>query len=197
MYTSKLPVHLRTYVLLLLVLALSLTGTGCTNVSPRYSVSSDNALALRDLSSQTSTKIRTGQFQGEDTSESCRGGSFEPPDHETFAFFIGEAFRDEFILSNVYAKNAPIVLSGRLIDIYLDAGMGEGSWEIEMEISVTGQPPFIIKEKHFFEGGFAAITVCENARSAFVPAVQDFVAAVIAHPTFRSTFSITEKSDGE
>ena len=57
-----------------------------------------------------------------------------------------------------------------------------------MEISITGQPPFIIKEKHFFEGGFAAMTVCENARNAFVPAVQDFVAAVIAYPSFRSSF---------
>jgi len=189
MYKKNSSVQIIAYVSLLFVAALSLSG--CTNVSPRYSSSSDNVLVLRDIRDQSVAKIRTGQFLGEKTSESCRGGSFEPPDHDTFAFFIGEAFRDEFILSDIYAKDASIKLSGRLKEVYLDAGMGEGIWEIEMEMTVLDQPPFTVKVQHFFEGGFAAITVCENARNAFIPAVQDFVAAVIAHPTFQRSFSAT------
>ncbi len=121
----------------------------------------------------------------------CRAfNPLSPPDNATFASFIGGAFKDEFIIANVYTENSPIELTGRLINIDMDsAGMTTGRWTIEMEMAVPESPPFVVKTVYPFKSGFAAYTVCENARNALVPAVQEFVKSVISHPTFRGVFS--------
>ena len=90
-------------VLLLLVVLLS----GCsTYAASRYSISTDNVVALRTLNGKT---INIGAFSSSQPGQSeimCRGvGPIKTPDGEPFSEFIRKALTDELRMANAFSPN--------------------------------------------------------------------------------------------
>lgn len=169
-----------------LVVFMLLAIQGCTNVAPRYAASSENVMELRNLNAS----IELGLFTGGPDKVNCRSfNPMAPPDGETFAEFIRKAFQEELQMAGAHSPGSPTVLTGKVLNVDLDSGMGTGRWTIAVEIAVSGSAPFVVETGYEFEGGFAAFTVCENARNSMVPAVQEFVRDVIIHESFQNSIS--------
>ncbi|MDK9717108.1 MAG: hypothetical protein OEL57_04265 [Trichlorobacter sp.] len=70
--------------------------TGCAPaITQRYGVSSKNMLLLRDIASNSQTKVSVGKFEGDSTSVGCRGASMSPPENMTFASYLRNALIEE------------------------------------------------------------------------------------------------------
>lgn len=87
------------------VLVIAFTLTGCANFATgRYSISTDNAVALRSLSG---TQVNVGNFTDkENISEiACHfHGPVTTLDGETFASFIQKAFTDELKMAGIIRR---------------------------------------------------------------------------------------------
>ncbi len=158
----------------------------CSGTSPRYSASSDNVIALRSLGSGNSSKVRLGTFTGDQKSTMCRlETSITLPEGETFSTYIKGAFKNEFVIADIYNGDAAVELSGRLINVEVDS-VGTGTWNLAMEFTVSGKPPFTVKVSYPYRSAYAAYQACRNAMNALPMAVQELIHEVVQHPSFQS-----------
>ncbi|MDD2337884.1 MAG: hypothetical protein PHD01_15080 [Geobacteraceae bacterium] len=166
-------------VFFVLVIAFSLTG--CANFATgRYSISTDNAVALRSLSG---TQINVGSFTDkENISEiACHyHGPVTTLDGETFASFIQKAFTDELKMAGIYSKTAPVTITGRLDRIdYSTAFASE--WELMLTLYASTGKSVTVSENYKYTGSVFAAPggECVQAALAFVPAVQNLIGKII------------------
>ena len=113
------------------VAAIAALVCGCSTYSAsRYSISTDNVVALRSLNGTT---VNIGAFTASipgQTEIMCRGvGPIKTPDGETFADYVRKALLDELRIANAYSSSAPITIKGNLDAIDFSSGGGPGtSW---------------------------------------------------------------------
>ncbi len=168
-------------VLVVVMLLLS----ACSGTTPRYSASSDNVIELRSLGSRNSSKVRLGNFTGDQKSTMCRlQTSITLPEEETFSGYIKGAFKNEFVIADIYDEDAAVELSGRLVGVEVDS-VGTGTWNLEMEFTVSGKSPFTVKVSYPYRSAYAAYQACRNAMNALPMAVQELVHKVVQHPSFQ------------
>ncbi len=110
--------------------------------------------------------------------------SITPPNGESFAAYIKGAFKNEFVVSDIYDEGAGIELSGRLINAEVDS-VGTGTWSLEMEFSVSGKSPFTIKVSYPYRSAYIAYQACRNAMNALPAAVQELIHKVVQNPSFQ------------
>jgi hypothetical protein len=165
----------------LIVLFFALFLAGCGNyATDRYSISTDNAVALRSYSV---TKINVGDFVDEEnlSSIACQyHGPVTTLDGETFASFLQKAFTDELKMAGIYSKEAPVTISGRLDEIDYSTAFSI-SWELKLTlISSTGKSATVSKTYKYKGSIFGTPGgECAQAALAFVPAVQNLNAKII------------------
>jgi len=166
---------------MIIVLATVVFLSGCANFATgRYSISTDNAVALRSLSG---TQVNVGNFTDKDNiSEiACHfHGPVTTLDGETFASFIQKAFTDELKMAGIYSKTAPITITGRLDKIDYTTAFGS-EWELLLTLNSSNGKSVTISENYKYTGSVFAAPggECAQAALAFVPAVQNLIGKII------------------
>jgi hypothetical protein len=136
--------------------------------------------------------IVLGEFTGGTSSVSCRDqfilvGSKESEKDNGYALYIRKAFQDELTSAGVKAGLPSSKISLKLLNVDTHCGIFQGAyWTLEAEVKIEGKAPFIVKSKRDFEFSMSGKQIVEDAAKAFPSSVQAFIAAVIAHPTFRA-----------
>lgn len=171
---------------LLIVAALALSA--CTHVTPQYGASIENVDALRTLGS-SGVKLSVAPFATFEpglASISCRAaGPVAPPGDQTYEQYIQQAIVGELKLSSTYSEASPVKLDGHLDYITFNSNIGAGKWQIDMTFSGPGVTPFTINTLYPFSTNFVADIACNQVANALPPAVQELVAKLIAHPSFK------------
>jgi hypothetical protein len=167
-------------------LVATLALAGCAVPFPGYSISSNNVLAIRG----TQRSVELGDFLGNQTTSSCRLRKIGPDADRTFAQYIRAAFTDELVIAGPPPLRERSTVSVRITDVNVDCGNIWSSWTIEGEVRITNQLPYKVKVVRDFDGSFLADVVWARANQAFVPTVQEFIAAIMANPAYRSEFTV-------
>ena len=161
--------------------------TGCSSYTTgRYSVSTENIMALRDLKANS---VSVGAFSGTKAGQrelTCRGiYPIRTADGEPFSDFIRKAFIDEFRIANAYATTSPLVITGN-ID-HLDFSSVSGNMEIALTIIMSNGKSIDVNESYSFPTSFFDdANACGQAAQAFIPTVQNIVGKVLKSPEFSS-----------
>lgn len=177
--------HYWLYTAIILCCSLAVLFNGCAPaIGQRYYSSAKNTVALRDLAALPAKKLRVGAFEGGPETVSCRLASISPPDRQSFAAFIRDAFIDELSLAGLIADKSGPELRGTIKSMDVDCNVGTGVWAIEFEYSLEGTPLVAVKSDYEFEGAYYGLTVFNNAQQALVPAVQELLRKIVTSPDF-------------
>lgn len=171
------------------VVLVAITLTGCAQV-PRYTVSPHNVVSIRDARNN----ISLGEFSGGGSSVSCRDqfifADFNGKEAEkanAYALYIRRAFEQELTSAGVKPGLPSSKISLKLLNVDTHCGIFQGAyWTLEAEVTIEGKAPFTVKSQRDFEHSMSGTQIVEDAAKAFPSSVQAFIAAVIAHPTFRT-----------
>tara|TARA_R110000868_G_C10621602_1_gene742348 strand:+ start:117 stop:659 length:543 start_codon:yes stop_codon:yes gene_type:complete len=166
------------------IVGLSTLATGCsTYSSSRYSINTDNVVALRDLKGK---KINVGSFTATKSGTKqimCRGvGPIKTPDGETFSEFVKKGLVDELKVAGLYSVNAPVTLTGNLDKV--DFSSASGNWSLALTIHSSNGKSFSVAEKYAFTSSFYGETACNQTAQALMPAVQDLLGKVVRSSKF-------------
>jgi hypothetical protein len=169
-------------VLLLATISLNACSTYAVQ---RYSISTDNVMALKEIKD---TKINVGTFSSTQNglnSITCRGvGPIKTPDGETYSEYIRKALIDELKIAEVYSADAPITLTGQLNSI--DFSSNSGVWNISLTINSSNSRSMTASESYSYTTSFYGETACNQTAQAVMPAVQDLIGKVVRNPEFKS-----------
>ena len=166
-------------VLLLLVLL-----SGCSTYSAhRYSVSTDNVVALRTLSEKT---LNVGPFTAAEPGQNqimCRGvGPIKTPDGEPFSEFVRKALVDELRMANAFSPAAPVTLTGNLDRI--DFSSAGGNWNLALTVISSNGKSMTVTEEFKYTSSWYGETACNQTAQALVPAVQNLIGKLVRSPDF-------------
>ncbi len=166
----------------IVVLLIALILTGCGNFATgRYTISTDNAVALRSFSG---SPINVGNFTDKEnlSAIACHThGPVSTLDGETFASFIQKAFTDELKMAGLYSKAAPVTITGNLDHIDYTTALGH-QWDLTLTLNSSTGKSATVSEIYKYSGSVFAAPGAEYAQAAlaFVPAVQNLNAKIIA-----------------
>jgi hypothetical protein len=173
----------------LVTLLLAVLVASCSHVAPRYSISANNVEGIRTVSSDGTNKIGVASFSTFEpglSSIMCRGaGPVRPPDDLTFEKYIEEAIASELKLARAFSSESPVRLQGKLEYITFNSNIFNGKWQIDMTFSGDSVEPFTIKSIYEFSTNYVANTACTQVATALPQAVQELVAKLVSHPSFR------------
>jgi hypothetical protein len=169
---------------LLVLIAVTMLASGCSTYSAsRYSISTDNIMALKSLDGKT---LNVGVFSATTPGQKeimCRGvGPIKTPDGEAFADYVRKAFLDELKISNVYSSSAPVTITGNLDAI--DFSSNSGNWNLALTVKVSNEKTMSVSESYSYTTSFYGETACNQTAQAFMPAVQNLVGKVVRSPEF-------------
>lgn len=168
---------------------LSVVLSGCSTYSiSRYSISTDNVVALRTLNGKT---LNVGSFTATNPGQKeimCRGvGPIKTPDGEPFAEFVRKALLDELKIANAYSPNANLTINGNLDSI--DFSSANGNWNLTLTIKASNGKAMTVTESYAFTSSFYGETACNQTAQAFMPAVQNLVGKVVRSSEFTALVS--------
>lgn len=167
---------------------------GCsTYAASRYSISTDNVMALRAF---TSKPINVGAFTSSKPGQNeimCRGvGPIKTPDGEPFSEYIRKALVDELKIANAFSDSSPVTLTGHLDSI--DFSSASGSWIIVVTVRSSNGKAVTVTENYSFTTSFYGETACNQTAQAFMPAVQDLVGKIVKSNEFAALTRPNESS---
>jgi hypothetical protein len=170
--------------LVLLLAVISLNGCS-TYAVQRYSISTDNVMALREIKDK---KINVGSFTSQQpglSSITCRGvGPIKTPDGEAYSEYVRKALIDELKIADVYSSEAPITLTGQLNSI--DFSSNSGEWNFSLTINSSNGRSMTASESYSYTTSFYGETACNQTAQAVMPAVQDLIGKVVRNPEFKA-----------
>jgi hypothetical protein len=166
-------------------------------VSPRYSISADNNMALKSVGV---SNISVGHFSmsAPHFDNSCRmKGAILPSDNLSYESYIQKALSDELKVAGVYdAKMSGIVLSGAIEQFSVttapttgslsSGGAVSGSWDISLRINSSNGKTSRVTESYEFKSGLLSSDACQHAADALLPAVQDLISKLVTSNEFRT-----------
>lgn len=158
--------------------------SGCSTYSiSRYSISTDNVMALRSLNGKT---LNVGSFTASTPGQKeimCRGvGPIKTPDGEPFSDFVRKALVDELKISNIYSQTSDIAITGNLDSI--DFSSATGNWNLTLSIKSSNGRSMTVAESYAFTSSFYGETACNQTAQAFMPAVQNLVGKIVKSSEF-------------
>ena|SRR6056297_1105365 len=154
--------------------------SGCTFVTDRYTMSSDNVLAAK---SWEGIKVDVGAFSyGENFSvPSCNyKGPIQTVDGEGYPNYIRNALITDLKFAEVYSDKAPIRITGIIEEV--DATTASGTrWRIVAVIKSTNGKSVTIQEDYNYNGSIVGTidSTCNAAAAALTPAVQNLIGKII------------------
>ena len=158
---------------------------GCSTMQPpRYSVSTDNVVKLREFKGReafVSSFTMTSSFEA-----GCRlMGPIEPADGLSVPMFVAKAMNDEFKMAEIYSENGASI-TGNIDRITFSSmtGLTNGYWDIAVTLTSSTGAGISVENRYNFKSGFDAITACNATADALTPAVQDLIQKVVNHPQF-------------
>ena len=168
----------------LILLFTILVLTGCSTYAvDRYSISSDNIVALRSCGVD---KLNVGEvtcFEPDLKEIMCRGvGPIKTPDGNTYSDFIKEALIDELQMADIYSVEAPITLTGHLEDI--DFNSTTGDWNLALTIHSSNGQAISVTENYKYKTSWYGETACNQTAQALMPAVQNIINKVVTDKDF-------------
>lgn len=174
---------------LLVLSVIAVLVSGCSTYSAsRYSISTDNVVALRSLNGKT---VNVGAFSASTPGQKeimCRGvGPIKTPDGEPFAEFVRKAMLDELRIANIYSSSAPVTLTGNLDSI--DFSSNSGNWNLALTIRSSNGRSMSVSESYAYTSSFYGETACNQTAQAFMPAVQNLVGKIVRSPDFAALVS--------
>lgn len=155
---------------------------GCETYSaPRYGVSADNVVVLRNLGP---ARVRVGAFaEPPEFKDGCRAaGPITAADGMGFAAYIRKALIDELKIAAVYDDSGDITLTGTLDQLAFSSTVAY--WDILLTVASSNGRSVSVQENYKFPGAFAAETACKRVADAYFPAVQNTLQKLIASPAF-------------
>lgn len=169
---------------LLIATAVALLSSGCSTYAvSRYSISTDNVVALRLLNGKT---LNVGAFSSTTPGQKeivCRGvGPIKTPDGEPFSEFVRKAFLDELKISNAYSPSAPATITGNLDAI--DFSSASGNWNLALTVKSSNGKSMSVSESYAYSTSYYGETACNQTAQALMPAVQNLVGKVVRSPEF-------------
>jgi len=168
---------------------LLITLSGCANKVATYSVSTENILTLKELSTE-GKGINLGEFTDSNNGESkvmCRLATpIGTPSGETFISYIRDALEKELIIANKYDKKSNIKVKINLDDLYGSTTLGNAYWEFKVTVNSSNSKSFKVTSKYEYESSFTAYSACSEMQRSFVPAVQKLLGDIIKHNKFES-----------
>lgn len=161
---------------------------GClSNPILPYSSSLNNIMTIKKIAA--GGKINIGPFTSAKqgiTEFQCRmEGPSIIPNNMTIEQYIEKAFRDDFILADIYSADAKQSLTGKIAFVDVRSPVGEGKWMFKVVYSINNREMFTIDSEYKFPSAFHAGRACKETASAFVPAVQQLVIQTCQHPEFQ------------
>jgi hypothetical protein len=164
--------------------AIVVLASGCSTYSAtRYSISTDNVVALRSLNGKT---VNVGAFSASTPGQTeimCRGvGPIKTPDGEPFAEYVRKAMLDELKIANTYSSAAPVTITGNLDAI--DFSSSSGNWNLALTVRSSNGKSMSVSESYGYTSSFYGETACNQTAQAFMPAVQNLVGKVVRSPEF-------------
>lgn len=173
----------------ILVLTTVTVLSGCSTYSAaRYSSSTDNVMALRELKGKV---VNVGAFSATKPGLNeimCRGvGPIKTPDGESFADFVRKALLDELKLANAFSASSPVTLTGHLDAI--DFSSANGSWNLALTVKSSNGKTMTASEQYAYKTSFYGETACNQTAQALMPAVQNLVGKIVRSPDFAALFN--------
>ena len=161
--------------------------TSCETTSSRpYIASTTNVIKLQELMSSVGGKVALGEFtQGPDiAAPGCRMlGPVDVAPGQSIAVYIKEAMLSEMFLVEVYARESDVQIKAHLSALSMQS-FTPASWNFEITVSSPRAGGFTLATSYPFKTSFSAYGACQNAATAFAPAVQDLIDKIITHPSF-------------
>lgn len=152
---------------------------------PRYSISADNTIALREY--EGGQVVLVSMRAPADMDLTCRlAGSIHPANGQSIPEFVRNAFNDEFKVAGIYAQNGT-QLRGALTNVAFSAwGISDGWWELSIELTSPDGSTLVKSSRTTFSTGYGAVGACINAAQAFGGGVQDLIHALVIDSRFRA-----------
>ena len=177
----------------ILITIVAIAMSACSSyMAPRYGVSTDNVLFLKQYARTSSVKVKVNEFTAsKDVKQEimCRlAGPVRPSAGTTFQEYIREALVNELLLAEAYSTDADITIDGVLESIDFDTSGENAEWFIKLKLSSNGFNTFTIDHEADFSTTWAAERACAEIAYSLVPAVQDLIEKIINHPEFEKIF---------
>jgi hypothetical protein len=161
----------------------------CSYIPQRYSVSSDNTEALRQLGRGN---INVGLFtKTAEFDNSCRvvAGVVEKPDSTGFEGYIQKAFVEELKQAGMLDDQAPkIILTGVVEKLSLTTvrTVYISTWDIGVRLNSSNGESVYIKQRYEFNAGPNFLPNCQLIADNYMRAVQKTLGKLINAPEFQS-----------
>lgn len=172
---------------LLAICATALLISACeSTTSLPYTTSAQNVIAARDALQSANAEVAVAAFTAASgvSKPTCRlMGQLDVAPGEDIATFIRDAFEAEMLATGRLSSEAPGV-SGVVERVEMNT-VGTGSWTISLSVSSEANPTgYTVTTTHNYASSFSAYSACQNAATAFNPAVQSLLNDVVTHPDF-------------
>lgn len=173
--------------ILALCAVLALAACETTTAIP-YQASTQNVISAQRTLKPANTKVTLGAFTANGTEAekpTCRAmGQLDVAPGKSVEAFIRDAFQSELFMAGAYDEASAASISGQVDRVEVNT-MGTGSWTLAITVKSTTFPEgYSVTTTFPFASSFSAISACQNAVSAFNPAVQDLLGKVVSHPNF-------------
>lgn len=153
-----------------------------------YTTSAQNVIAAQRALVEADAQISVGQFTAAEGVEkpTCRMmGQLDVAPGKDVATFIRDAFEAEIFATGRLDPEATAV-RGEVESIEMNT-LGTGSWTLSLRVSSEANPQgYSVTTQHSFASSYSAYSACQNAATAFNPAVQALLNDVVTHPDFGS-----------
>lgn len=173
---------------LLVLLAASSVISGCATLSAPPPDNLDSRSILLQFSSNRGPELSVGTITSTQAglrAIRCRAvGDISPPEGLTYAQYVERLLIDQFTIAPGYDPDAPLRLEGN-IDRIDFASINPGKWMIDMTFRGNGVAPFTVNSEYHFATGLDPNAACPQVARALSPAVQDLLARLLTHPSFR------------
>ena len=162
--------------------------TGCTTYAPRYSISTENMIYLKDV--KGTAKVRLANFSSYKPglhAFGCRAaGPISAPDDQPFEQYIQRAMEAELRVSDLFDPTGSIEMKGHLEKISMSSNIGVARWEITMSFSSPGKESFTVSIVHKVNSAWNGQQACFMVAQGLVGAVQELLFNTFKHPSFKS-----------
>lgn len=156
---------------------------------PHYSVSADNAIAIKRFGGGN---ISVGSFTNTaefDNDCGITAGSVVMPDKLRFEGYIRNGLVDELKNAGMYDDVAPkITLSGTVEELSLFSRryIYTSTWKIGLRVTSSNGQSVSVAEHYDFDAGPGSRADCQRIADSYMPAVQKILGKFINSPEFKS-----------
>jgi hypothetical protein len=176
-------------IVLMVALALGACSSIFQYAPPRYSVSEDNAVAIKRFGGGN---IAVGPFtKTVEMGTDCEitAGSIKMPDNLSFEGYIQKGLIAELKNADMFDDMTPkITLSGSVeqLSFFSRRHIYTSTWSIGLRVTSSNGQSVYVTEHYDFDAGAGSQADCKKIAGAYLPATQKILAKFINSPEFKS-----------